>query len=263
MPGVNLDFLPTLQAPEALGSPDSACAESGLEEVIGDLFTQEKAENEGEQFCERKFELTLRCAVGEIHSDLQAFGKRVDARLEKAAAQVTPLAEAIVRLQEENLKLMVQQERLVREVEALCQVMGLPDPSLHVLSSKESSPSILCETKTSSSDLPACSPLDTSFEALRNTSSCTPRDSPSSAPQVTPASTLLDTQGVSQENIACPQDSDSTEMSTPQNSEPSSTPHPPTFATCRSLSAPSLMANISCSDSEVLLSVNGSDHDHF
>uniref|UniRef100_A0A3B4XU62 Smoothelin b n=1 Tax=Seriola lalandi dorsalis TaxID=1841481 RepID=A0A3B4XU62_SERLL len=172
MPGVNLDFLPASQAPEDLGSPDSACAESGLEEVIGDLLAQEEAENEGEQeSSERKFELTLRCAVGEIHSDLQAFGKRVDARLEKAAVQVVPLAEAIVMLQEENLRLRVQQERLVRQVEALCQVLGLPDPFLHVFPSKEISPSIPCEAKTPSSDSPtscsdppACTPQDTALE---------------------------------------------------------------------------------------------------
>ncbi|KAF0033882.1 hypothetical protein F2P81_013948 [Scophthalmus maximus] len=135
----------SIKAPEALGSPDSACAESGLEEVIGDLFTQEKAENEGEQFCERKFELTLRCAVGEIHSDLQAFGKRVDARLEKAAAQVTPLAEAIVRLQEENLKLMVQQERLVREVEALCQIETEPAVASEPVLSSGQSAQVACQ----------------------------------------------------------------------------------------------------------------------
>lgn len=271
MPGVNLDFLPASEAPEALGSPDSACAESGLEEVIGDLLAQEEVEDEEEQFCKRKFELTLRCAVGEMHSDLQAFGKRVDARLQEAAAQVAPLAEAFAKLQEENLRLRFQQDRLVRQVEALCQVMGLPDPSLH---DHESSPSVPSESKTASSDFPtsssdvsACTPQNTPPEALLDTSSCTLHDSPSSAAQGTPASAPLDTpSSVPQEPISYPQedsDSETTEMSTLQNSEPSPVPHSPTFATRRSLSAPSVMANVSCSNSTVLLSVNGSDHDPF
>lgn len=262
MPGVNLDFLPASQAPEALGSPDSACAESGLEEVIGDLLAQDEAEDEEEQFCKRTFELTLQCAVGEVHCDLQAFGKRVDARLEEAAAQVAPLAEVLARLQEENLRLRIQQEKLVRQVETLCQVMGLPDPLLHLQPSNGSSPSIPSETKTpssdspiSSSDPPACTPQDTALEAPHDTSSCTPQDSPSRAPQDRPASTLLDNQSsVSLEPISFPLDSDpvSTGTNPPQNSEPSPVPHPPTFATRRSLSAPSGIADISCDNSTVL-----------
>lgn len=267
MPGVNLDFLPAAEAPEALGSPDSACAESGLEEVIGDLLAQEEeVEDEDEQFCKSKFELTLRCAVGEMHSDLQAFGKRVDARLEEAAARVAPLAEALARMQEENARLRIQQEKLVRQVELLCQVMGLPDPLLHELPSEESSPSLPCETKASSSepptpcsDPPDCTPQDTAPEAPRDSSPCTPSDSPSTAPQDAPACPLS---SASQEVISCTQDSDSvsTETSTPQKSEPSPVPHPPTFASRRSLSAPSLMANI-CDDITVLRSVNDSDRD--
>uniref|UniRef100_A0A3Q1C5S3 Calponin-homology (CH) domain-containing protein n=1 Tax=Amphiprion ocellaris TaxID=80972 RepID=A0A3Q1C5S3_AMPOC len=245
MPGVNLDFLPASQSPEALGSPDSACAESGLEEVIGDLLTQEETEDEEEQFGERKFELTLRCAVGEIHSDLQAFGKRVDVRLEEAAAQVAPLAEACARLQEENLRLRIQQEKMVRQVEALCQLMGLPDPLLHELDSNGSSCSIPCETKASSSEASPCTQQETSAEAAHEDSSCTPQDSPSSAAQDTSASTPQQTQpSEPQEATSCPQDSVSTATNTPQKSVPSPVPHPPTFASRRSLSAPSLMANI-------------------
>ncbi|XP_068166091.1 smoothelin isoform X2 [Antennarius striatus] len=50
----------------------------------------------------------------------------------------------------------------------------------------------------------------------------------------------------------CPQDSNSviTETSTSQNPEPAPVPHPPTFATRRSLSAPSLMANTSMMETE-------------
>ncbi|KAG9354914.1 hypothetical protein JZ751_001627 [Albula glossodonta] len=143
MPGVNLDLAPASEAPaESLGTPDSLCAESGLEAVIGDLLAQEVDEEEeaevgvGEEEegapegrdALSAMELTLRCAVGEVHSDLQAFGKRVDARLEEAAARVVPLATAVEELQEENLRLRTQQERLARQVEALCQALGLPEP---------------------------------------------------------------------------------------------------------------------------------------
>lgn len=267
MPGVNLDFLPASEAPEALGSPDSACAESGLEEVIGDLLAQEEeVEDEDEQFCKSKFELTLRCAVGEMHSDLQAFGKRVDARLEEAATRVAPLAGALARMQEENARLRIQQEKLVRQVELLCQVMGLPDPLLHELPSEENSPSVPCETKASSSepptprsDPPDCTPQDAAPEAPHDSSPCAPSDSPSTALQDAPACPLS---SAPQEVISCTQDSDSTETSTPQKSEPSPVPHPPTFASRRSLSAPSLMANI-CDNITVLLPVNGSDRDPF
>uniref|UniRef100_A0A674E6G8 Smoothelin-like n=1 Tax=Salmo trutta TaxID=8032 RepID=A0A674E6G8_SALTR len=129
MPGVNLDFLSASEAPQPLvGNPDILCAESGLEEVIGDLLAQDQAEEEEGEGGECGLELTLRCAVGEIHSDLQAFGKRVDARLEEAAARVAPLSTALAALQEENLRLRIQQERLARQVEALCQALGLPEP---------------------------------------------------------------------------------------------------------------------------------------
>lgn len=246
MPGVNLDFLPASQAPEVLGSPDSVCAESSLEEVIGDLLAQE---DEEEPFGERKFELTLRCAVGEIHSDLQAFGKRVDRQLEEAVTQVTPLAEAVTRLQEENQRLRIQQERLVRQVEALCQAMGLPDPSLHALPSTET----LWETSppssdSPSSDSPSCKPQTTAPNAPQESSSCTSPDPPSSVLEDTSPSATLDTP------ICEPQDSDSVSnrTNTAQTPEPSPVPHPPTFATRRSLSAPSLMGHISC-NSTVLL----------
>ncbi|XP_064153549.1 smoothelin-like protein 2 [Anguilla rostrata] len=151
MPGVHLDFLSAAEAPEgpaeALGSPDSGCAESGLEAVIGDLLAQEEEVGEeevglaeGEEVEEqqeeearegvaglRAMERLLRCAVAEVHGDLQVFGRRVDARLEEAAARVAPLALAVEELLEENLRLRTQQERLARQVEALCQALGLPE----------------------------------------------------------------------------------------------------------------------------------------
>ncbi|KAK5871501.1 hypothetical protein PBY51_004381 [Eleginops maclovinus] len=259
MPGVNLDLLPASEAPEALGSPDSPCAESGLEEAIGDLLAQEEAEHEEELFCKREFELTLQCAVGEIHSDLQAFGKRVDVRLKEAAGQVAPLAEALAQLQEENLRMSIQQEKLIMQVEALCKVMGLPDGILHELASKESSPTVQCESKISSSDSlsscndpPASTSQDVALEAPDKTSSHALEDSLSGAPQDTQASSPLDSpSSISQEASPSPKESDSvsTEMSTTQNLETSALQHPPTFATSRSLSAPSGMESISCSDS--------------
>ncbi|CAB1321987.1 unnamed protein product [Coregonus sp. 'balchen'] len=129
MPGMNLDFLSASEAPQPLvGSPDSLCVESGLEKVIGDLLAQEQAEEEVGEGAECGLELTLRCAVGEIHTDPQAFGKRVDARLKEAAERVAPLSTALAALQEENLRMRIQQERLARQVEALCQAMGQPEP---------------------------------------------------------------------------------------------------------------------------------------
>lgn len=266
MPGVNLDFLPASASQAALDSPDTACAESGLEEVIGDLLVQE--DEDEEQFWKKKFESALRCAVGEIHCDLQAFGKRVDARLLEAAAQVAPLAEAFARLQEENARLRIQQERLVTQVEALCRVMGLKDLLFHEVPSKESWPSSSRDAQTPSgglpnvsndlpnlpSDLPSCKPQDAALESPLDVSSSNPEDSPSVSSQ-NQASPALDTSSsVSQEPLSCPQDA----HQIMQNTEPSAIPHPPTFATRRSLSAPSLMATISCDDDAmVLLSING------
>lgn len=240
MPGVNLDFLPASRPPEALGGPDGVCAESGLQEVIADLLAHE---DEEEPFCKKRFELTLRRAVGEIYCDLQAFGKRVDARLEEAGVQVAPLAEAVARLQEENLRLRIQQERLMRQVEALCLVMGRPHPLLHC---QESAPTTPCANQTAScSDPPA------------RTSPDSPQGSPS-APQDTPAGPLLDTpSNERQESLSCPPDSDS--VSAP-NAEPSAVPHHPTAAAHRSLSAPAMMAHMSCTNGTVLRSVNGSQH---
>ncbi|CAG5923362.1 unnamed protein product [Menidia menidia] len=114
---VDLDFLPASQPLDALGSPDSDCAESGLEEAIGDLLARQEGEDEGEQRDDKNLELKLQCALREVHSDLQAFGKQVDARLEEAAAQVAPLVKTIAKLQEDNSKLRTEQERMIRQME--------------------------------------------------------------------------------------------------------------------------------------------------
>ncbi|XP_032433504.1 smoothelin isoform X6 [Xiphophorus hellerii] len=229
MPGVNLDFLPASQPAESLGSPESACAESGLEEVIGDLLapeeTKEEDNKEEVQFSEKKLELMLRCAVKEIHSDLQAFGKKVDVQLEEAAVQMTGLLEAISRLQEENLQLRAEQERMVRHVEALCQVTGLPDRILQEVCS------VPHETKTSSNDDgPPCTLNKSTVEFSCNDSTCMSRDSPSGVLQEASDILVLSDQTVAQDFVSSPLDS----------SEPSST-----SVTRRSLSAPSVMATMS------------------
>lgn len=263
MPGVNLDFLPAAEAADTLGSPDSACAESGLEEMIGDLLTQDEAEDAEEPLCKRKFELMLQCAVSEIHGDLKAFGKQVDSRLLEAATQVAPLAEAFAKLQEENTRLRIQQETLVRQVETLCQVMGLTNPSFSSLDGEESSPS-QCETIIVSNDFPnllanisPCTSQSGALEETHDNSSCSQQDSPASSPQDPPARTLVEIPSSShQESISHSQESDSVfaETNKLENLAPSPVPHPPTFASLRSLSAPSLMASSSCKDSTVVFS---------
>lgn len=252
MPGVNLDFLRASESSEALGSPDSACAESGLEEVIGDLLAQENAEEEEEPLGVHKFELTLQCAVREIHCNLQAFGKRVDARLEEAGAQVACLAQTLARLQEENQSLRMHQEKIVQQVEALCEVLGLPDPQLHESPSKEDSH----ETKTLPSEPPCCTHLEARPESPNDPSSCTAQNYPSVSLQDTQRSSPTPSQSIeSQKNSSSLQEPESTETSTAQTSESSLVPHPPTFATRRSFSAPALMANISFTESMVPLSL--------
>ncbi|KAG9261367.1 smoothelin-like, partial [Astyanax mexicanus] len=132
---VDLDLVPALEDTAApIGSPVGECAESGLEEVIGDLLADsvvtedpdDKVPDADDAVC--GLELTLQCAVREIHCDLKAFGKHVDARLEEATAQVTPTIEAISALQEDNLRLRDQQEKLARQIEALWLALGLPEP---------------------------------------------------------------------------------------------------------------------------------------
>ncbi|MGH0157670.1 UNVERIFIED_CONTAM: hypothetical protein FKN15_034677 [Acipenser sinensis] len=109
MPGVNLDNA----AVRPLASEGAVFEEcKAVFEELGDC----------------SFEQMLRSAVGEIHTDLQAFRKGADARLEDVARQVRPLVTFVNDLREDNLRLRAQQERLVRQVEALSLLLGLPDP---------------------------------------------------------------------------------------------------------------------------------------
>lgn len=134
MPGVSLDSTPDLGNQASLqDNLDQDCAESGLEAVIGDLLLQTVADDEDEKATDEHFyelELNLQRAVQDVHCDLKVFGKNVEAHLEEATAQVAPVVEAIDALQQENLSLRIQQEKLVRQVMALCDALGLPEPKL-------------------------------------------------------------------------------------------------------------------------------------
>ncbi|KAM9810908.1 smoothelin [Neosynchiropus ocellatus] len=103
------------------------------------------AEDEEELSGEEKLELTLRCAVSEIHTDLKTFRKRVDAQLEEAVSKIAPLAKTVDWLQEENLRLRIQQERLMETdpvvapevssgppIQVQCQVPTIPNGSTTV-----------------------------------------------------------------------------------------------------------------------------------
>ncbi|CAL8331721.1 unnamed protein product [Arctogadus glacialis] len=215
MPGIDLDLPPS----DPLGSRDGLGAESGPGEGIGDLLAQEQMEEQLREGKKGNFEDTLRCAVAEFHVDLQAFGSRLDARLEGSLAQLTPLARAMTGLQEENSRLRLQQERLVRQVENLCKKAGLAEPLMHVRPRQEDlcSP-IQCETtapvnpedstsivpeETSSNDSVLVSPEDIpssgtdppSSPHLDSPSSQTPvspGDPPDSGTMETPSSPHLD-----------------------------------------------------------------------
>lgn len=147
MPGVNLDLTPA----SSVEFNSSDCAQSGLEEVIGDLLAQGVPADKEERF-KQKFESLLRCAIEEIHMDLKTFGKQVDKRLEQAAGQVTPLAQTLARLQEECLR--SKQEKLVREVQTLCHAMEIKDPLLQTILGPE-----VPFQSTTTSNLPFFLPL--------------------------------------------------------------------------------------------------------
>ncbi|XP_062307806.1 smoothelin isoform X2 [Osmerus eperlanus] len=227
MPGVHLDFLLASEPPGALCGPDSPCADAGLEEAIGDLLARGEHEEEEEEHEEEEheeevvveveeggvcgLELRLRCTVGEIHTDMQAFGKRVNARLEEASARVAPLASALACLQEENLRLRIQQERLARQVEALCLALGLPEPH-----PEPAAPPPLHQDAPSGAPLhPDPRPRDTEG---------TPRGGERGPEPTTTPEALRETKAVA-------------------------VPHPPTFATRRSSSTSSLLGLVSRSNS--------------
>ncbi|XP_063259078.1 smoothelin-like protein 2 [Prinia subflava] len=73
-----------------------------------------------------RYEETLRGAVRDIHVDIQLFKQGVGRQVEEVLRLASPLAHAVSELQQENLRLRVQLERLSRQVEALGRSAGLP-----------------------------------------------------------------------------------------------------------------------------------------
>lgn len=65
------------------------------------------------------FEATLEAAVREVHVDVSAFKHRIEQRIEEMCISNGPLAEAVTRLQEENLQLRAKLEALSHLVEGL------------------------------------------------------------------------------------------------------------------------------------------------
>lgn len=66
-----------------------------------------------------QFRATLQAAVREVHVDVSAFKQRTEQRIEEMCISNGPLAEAVTRLQEENLQLRSKLEALSRLVEGL------------------------------------------------------------------------------------------------------------------------------------------------
>lgn len=69
-----------------------------------------------------QFKATLQAAVKEVHVDVSAFKQRIEKRIEDLCISNGPLAEAVTRLQEENLQLRAKLEALSRLVEGLAGV---------------------------------------------------------------------------------------------------------------------------------------------
>lgn len=73
-----------------------------------------------------RYEDALRSAVRDIHVDIQLFKQGVDQQVEEVLRLANPLAHAVSELQQENLLLRAQLERLSRQVETLGRSAGLP-----------------------------------------------------------------------------------------------------------------------------------------
>lgn len=257
MPGVNLD-LPPAEPPE---SPDSLGAESGvLEEAIGDLLAQEQMEVQQREVEESDLEVALRCAVAEFHGDLQALGKRLDARMEEALTRVAPLATAVTSLQEDNLRIRIQQERLARQVENLCKMAGIPESLIPIKATQEESSSHMQlgnntppgdPEETSSDEVVLISPNNTPSSGTTETISCPNLDSPSHQSQEPESpSQSLDTM-LAETNAQQNPDQDLQ----PQNDTPAPPdPMPPSLGTPCQSSEPSLTAGSPCSDSTMQVS---------
>ncbi|XP_061607625.1 smoothelin-like protein 2 [Phyllopteryx taeniolatus] len=85
-----------------------------------------------------EFNATLQAAVREVHMDVSAFKQRIELRIGEMSASSVPLAEAVGRLQEENLQLRAKLEALSRLVESLAGVqIDRSSPSVSKEKSKE------------------------------------------------------------------------------------------------------------------------------
>ncbi|NXR78197.1 SMTL2 protein, partial [Pycnonotus jocosus] len=73
-----------------------------------------------------RYEDTLRSAIRDVHVDIQVFKQGVDRQVEEVLRLASPLAHAVSELQQENLRLRAQLERLSRQVETLGRSAGLP-----------------------------------------------------------------------------------------------------------------------------------------
>lgn len=69
-----------------------------------------------------QYEATLQAAIREVHVDVSAFKQRIEQRIEEVCVSNRPLAEAVFRLQEENLELRAKLETVSRLVEGLAGV---------------------------------------------------------------------------------------------------------------------------------------------
>uniref|UniRef100_A0A3Q1H0W4 Calponin-homology (CH) domain-containing protein n=1 Tax=Anabas testudineus TaxID=64144 RepID=A0A3Q1H0W4_ANATE len=66
-----------------------------------------------------QFKATLQAAISEVHVDVSAFKQRIEQRIEELCVSNRPLAEAVSRLQEENVQLRAKLETLNHLVEGL------------------------------------------------------------------------------------------------------------------------------------------------
>ncbi|KAL2092120.1 hypothetical protein ACEWY4_011918 [Coilia grayii] len=133
MPGVSME-------------PMDECAESGLECVIGDLLCPlGEGEGDGEEVAlagggaveVEEVERRMQEAVCEVHAELRDFGRLLEQRVQE---HLGPLMGALQELQQDNLRLRLQQERLVRQVDSLCHALQLPEAPPIVLPSPQAPP---------------------------------------------------------------------------------------------------------------------------
>ncbi|CAN9501284.1 unnamed protein product [Ophioblennius macclurei] len=162
-----------------------------------------------------QFQATLQAAVREVHVDVSAFKQRMEQRIEEVCVTNGPLAEAVSRLQEDNLQLRVRLEALSRLVEGLSgvkidrspaepkaksQVDSLENGHLQVqtkIQEEQKSYSVFNEASESSSSASTLLPWRTRRQADTNGSernaAATPPDTPkqqeniSAGPDVAPA----------------------------------------------------------------------------